>query len=187
MIVPMKRLTLVALKADEEAILQALQRTGTVEVISQADVSDEKTGDEQLLSQVQRFESAAQLLKRYGEKPPMGPKPEMSAEELFASMPESVALMERTEELDKTLAAARSEIEKKETLIETLLPWERLDARIEDIHATRSVRYAVGFCPFVRWNRWKRQALLWKRSPARGRRRCLWPLPLPNTMKCSAR
>lgn len=147
MIVPMKRLMLVALKADEEAILQALQRTGTVEVISQADVSDEKTGDEQLLSQVQRFESAAQLLKRYGEKPPMGPKPEMSAEELFASMPESVALMERTEELDKTLAAARSEIEKKETLIETLLPWERLDARIEDIHATRSVRYAVGFLP----------------------------------------
>lgn len=68
----------------------------------------------------------------------------MSAEELFASMPESVALMERTEELDKTLAAARSEIEKKETLIETLLPWERLDARIEDIHATRSVRYARG-------------------------------------------
>ena len=64
MIVPMKRLTLVALKADEEAILQALQRTGTVEVISQADVSDDKTGDEQLLSQVQRFESAAQLLKR---------------------------------------------------------------------------------------------------------------------------
>ena len=49
MIVPMKRLTLVALKADEEAILQALQRTGTVEVLSQADVSDEKTGDEQLL------------------------------------------------------------------------------------------------------------------------------------------
>lgn len=147
MIVPMKRLMLVALKADEEAILQALQRTGTVEVISQADVSDEKTGDEQLFSQVQRFESAAQLLKRYGEKPPMGPKPEMSAEELFASMPESVALMERTEELDKTLAAARSEIEKKETLIETLLPWERLDARIEDIHATRSVRYAVGFLP----------------------------------------
>ena len=62
MIVPMKRLTLVALKADEEAILQALQRTGTVEMISQADVSDEKTGDEQLLSQVQRFESAALLL-----------------------------------------------------------------------------------------------------------------------------
>ena len=177
MIVPMKRLTLVALKADEEAILQALQRTGTVEVISQADVSDDKTGDEQLLSQVQRFESAAQLLKRYGEKPPMGPKPEMSAEELFASMPESVALMERTEELDKTLAAARSEIEKKETLIETLLPWERRAASV----------MPWAFCPFVRWNRWKRQALLWKRSPARGRRRCLWPLPLPNTMKCSAR
>lgn len=75
MIVPMKRLTLVALKADEEAILQALQRTGTVEVISQADVSDDKTGDEQLLSQVQRFESAAQLLKRYGEKPPWARSP----------------------------------------------------------------------------------------------------------------
>ena len=30
----MKRLMLVALKADEEAILQALQRTGTVEVLS---------------------------------------------------------------------------------------------------------------------------------------------------------
>lgn len=75
MIVPMKRLMLVALKADEEAILQALQRTGTVEVISQADVSDEKTGDEQLFSQVQRFESAAQLLQAVWRKAAMGPKP----------------------------------------------------------------------------------------------------------------
>lgn len=74
MIVPMKRLTLVALKADEEAILQALQRTGTVEVISQADVSDDKTGDEQLLSQVQRFESAAQLLQTVWRKAAHGPE-----------------------------------------------------------------------------------------------------------------
>ena len=50
MIVPMKRLTLVALKADEEAILCALQRAGTVEVISRADVTDEKAVDEHLLA-----------------------------------------------------------------------------------------------------------------------------------------
>ena len=93
MIVPMKRLTLVALKADEESILQALQRAGAVEVISRADVSEEKAGDEQLLMRVQRLESAAQLLKRYGEKPPMGPKPEISPEELFASVPESERLL----------------------------------------------------------------------------------------------
>ncbi len=147
MIVPMKRLTLVALKADEEAILQALQRAGAVEVISRADVSDERAGDEHLLSQVQRLESAAQLLKRYGEKPPMGPKPEVSAEELFASVPEAARLLERTEELDKSLAAVRAEIDKKENLIESLRPWRQLDARVEDIHATRSVRYAVGFLP----------------------------------------
>lgn len=147
MIVPMKRLTLVALKADEEAILQALQRAGAVEVISRADVSDERAGDEHLLSQVQRLESAAQLLKRYGEKPPMGPKPEVSAEELFASVPEAARLLERTEELDKSLAAVHAEIDKKENLIESLRPWRQLDARVEDIHATRSVRYAVGFLP----------------------------------------
>lgn len=147
MIVPMKRLTLVALKADEESILQALQRAGAVEVISRADVSEEKAGDEQLLMRVQRLESAAQLLKRYGEKPPMGPKPEISPEELFASVPESERLLERTEQLDQELVAVRAEIDKKENLIQTLLPWERLCARIEDIHATRSVRFAVGFLP----------------------------------------
>ena len=68
MIVPMKRLTLVALKADEEAILQALQRNGTVEVISQADVSDDKTGDEQLLSQVQRDVYKRQLSRSMAER-----------------------------------------------------------------------------------------------------------------------
>ena len=147
MIVPMKRLTLVALKADEEAILRALQRAGTVEVISRADVTDEKAVDEHLLAEVQRLESAAQLLKRYGEKPPMGPKPEMSAEELFASVPEAAELLERTEELDKALAAVRAEIDRNESMIETLLPWRQLDAPIEMIHATRNVRYAVGFLP----------------------------------------
>ena len=147
MIVPMKRLTLVALKADEEAILRALQRAGTVEVISRADVTDEKAVDEHLLAEVQRLESAAQLLKRYGEKPPMGPKPEMSAEELFASVPEAAELLERTEALDKALAAVRAEIDRNESMIETLLPWRQLDAPIEMIHATRNVRYAVGFLP----------------------------------------
>ena len=147
MIVPMKRLTLVALKADEEAILRALQRAGTVEVISRADVTDEKAVDEHLLAEVQRLESAAQLLKRYGEKPPMGPKPEMSAEELFASVPEAAELLERTEELDKALAAVRAEIDRNESMIETLLPWRQLDAPIEMIHVTRNVRYAVGFLP----------------------------------------
>ena len=147
MIVPMKRLTLVALKADEEAILRALQRAGTVEVISRADVTDEKAVDEHLLAEVQRLESAAQLLKRYGEKPPMGPKPEMSAEELFASVPEAAELLDRTEELDKALAAVRAEIDRNESMIETLLPWRQLDAPIEMIHATRNVRYAVGFLP----------------------------------------
>ena len=145
MIVPMKRLTLIALKGDEEAILHSLQRAGVVEVISRGDAPGEASADERLDQQVQRLENAAELLKRYGEKARFGPKPERSAQELFAAVPGSEALTEQAEQLDQDLTNLRADMDKNAAIIAALAPWQELGAPIESICPTRNVRYVTGF------------------------------------------
>ncbi|MBE5785737.1 MAG: V-type ATP synthase subunit I [Clostridiales bacterium] len=145
MIVPMKRLTLIALKADEAAIMKALQRAGAVEVISRGEEADDAALRERLDQDAQRMQTAAELLKPYGKKPPMGPKPERSADELYASTAESAALTERAEALGAKLAALRQETEKHRALIEQLSPWRELTAPVESIRPTKNIRFETGF------------------------------------------
>lgn len=145
MIVPMKRLTLVALKGDEAAIMKALQRAGAVEVICRGEGAVDSAVSERLDQEAARMQSAAELLKPYGKKPPMGPKPERSADELYASGPLSASLTEQAEALGAKLNSLRQETEKHRALIEQLSPWRALTAPVESIRSTKNVRFATGF------------------------------------------
>lgn len=149
MIVPMKRLTLIAMQADKESILEALQAAGAVQVLSAAEgVATEAESDLQALeTRVQRLRSAAALLKPLAPKGKMGPKPEATAQELGAGMDAAMELCEKVEELDRSLAAARNDMDKRQALIDSLQPWSGLDSPIENIKSTKTVRYVTGFLP----------------------------------------
>ena len=68
MIVPMKRLSLMALQSDEEKLLEALQRIGSVEIlnISETDLVSDKLDAAQ--DRIQRLNDSIEAVKPYAEK-----------------------------------------------------------------------------------------------------------------------
>jgi len=144
MIVPMKRLTLIALKKDEERIMHALQRLAAIELISSAEARPTDGTLEKLEENVQHLHSSIALLSCYSEKPRMGPKPEFEEGELAGCLPTSLELSESAERLERELASARAEIDKRCALIESLSPWEGLNSRIEQLQPTNNVRFIYG-------------------------------------------
>lgn len=147
MIVPMKRLTLIASKSHEEFVMRALQSVAAVQIIS---TGEETSGelDETVLQQkenhVQRFFAAQALLKPHAPKSKMGPKPLSNMDTLRSELPSAMALCEEVEAVDRELGAVRSERDKRRTLMETLQPWAGLDTGIEHIGSTGTTRVITG-------------------------------------------
>ncbi|OQB23641.1 MAG: V-type ATP synthase subunit I [Firmicutes bacterium ADurb.Bin182] len=144
MIVPMKRLTLIALKSDEEKLMHALQALSAVHIIAN-EPSQESAHIQELENDVQRFKNAFLSLKRYAqEKKGLAPKPEISAEQLRLKLDEALEDCFEYETLERELNAVRAEIEKRQALLKTLEIWRELETNIEDIKPTRSVSYMTG-------------------------------------------
>ena len=146
MIVPMKRLTLIGLKSDEEALFKALQALGAVQILPSSQGRESELLP-QLESRVQRLKSAQQVLKPYAEKAGLGPKPQASVEQLNEALPASLALCEKIEELERSISSNQAEAEKRLTLAAQLRPWEELSCDIRDIRPRSGIRYLTGFLP----------------------------------------
>lgn len=146
MIVPMKRLTLIGRKADESALMEALQAAAAVQIIP-PEQGRESTLLPQLESRVQRLKSAQHALKPYAEKSKLGPKPDVRATQLFAALPDSLALCEQVEELERSISSLRAEADKRRALIDQLRPWADLRVNMTAIRPTAGVRYLTGFLP----------------------------------------
>ena len=87
MILKMKRITLIAHKSDEAAILQALQGTGAVEVIAGDEPRAENTGLFDAEERVQKLSSALALMRPYAKKRGMlSPDPEGTLAQIQATV-----------------------------------------------------------------------------------------------------
>ena len=145
MIVSMKRMTLVAHKADETAILNALQGTGAVEVISNGQDNSAQAALERAQSRVQQFGDALKTIRPYAPKKSFFAAPaEAKAEELFLMLPDAVSLSEQLSVINRELAATKSEIDKNETLIDALRPWEAFPADMQTYQVSKKVKYFTG-------------------------------------------
>ena len=144
MIVSMKRMTLVAHKADEADILSALQVTRAVEVISSGQDSGSSTL-ERAQSRVQQLGDALKAIHPYAQKKSFFSAPsEARAEELASLLPEAVSLSERLSSLNRELSSVKSEIDKNETLITALRPWEAFPADMQKYQQSKHVKYFTG-------------------------------------------
>lgn len=143
MIVPMKRLTLVALRENEEAIIKELQKLSAVEVISTGEAG-ESPALQKLDREAGRIEQARRALKPYYKKPLLQPPVICTGEELEKGRERAATLCEEIETLDRELSAKRSEAEKRRQTAAGLAPFELLTTPIEDIRPTRNVRYITG-------------------------------------------
>ncbi len=148
MIVPMKRLTLVAHKADEVAILEALQAIGAVEVIAGEEAQKEDDSLQKAESTVQKLSSALGLAKPYGQKKSMfAPKPEATLSSLKDGMDEALTLSDALEHAERARNASRAAADKCENQIEALTPWLGLDTPIKNIRATKHTALFAGLLP----------------------------------------
>lgn len=145
MIVQMKRLTLVAHKTDERAIVDALQPLGAVEV--QKDESASFCADQFAAAEtrVQKLGDALNVLKPYGEKQGLlAPQPERTLAQISSELPEALRHSEELAHCQQELQRIRSEMEKNTSLIESLRPWEAFPADMQTYRKSKAVRYFPG-------------------------------------------
>ena len=145
MIVSMKRMTLVAHKADEAHIIKALQTTRAVEVISSGEDNGAQAALERAQARLLQLGDALKTMRPYAQKKGFFTPPvEAEAEELLSQLPEAVALSDKLSLLNRELANTKSEIDKNETLIATLRPWEAFPADMQTYAISKHVKYFTG-------------------------------------------
>ena len=160
-IVKMKRLRMVAMAADREALLRKLQHMGCVEIVQpEADPDDplwaclthsETGGLSAAHEEKNQAERALEVLKRYKALPKSGfldPKPSVGEGELFDETGARAArdIAGQVNGLDRRLAAIRAEENKLETQRAVLLPWKSLDMPLET-GSTDQVTIQLGTLP----------------------------------------
>lgn len=144
MIVPMKRLTLVAHKADEADILKALQRLNAVEVIPEEEIAGTSTLDA-AEERVQRLSSALTILRPYAAKKGMlTPKPEATVGSIVQELPEALQCSDEVEALQREMQRIKAEIDKNNGLIDLLQPWQSFPADMQAFRSAKAVRYFLG-------------------------------------------
>lgn len=146
MIVPMKRLTLAAMKSDSKRLLKALQGIAAVH-ISHSECANPDDGEFRRLGEAKsRIERARSALQPFAQKAPfLKPKPNATLNELDQSLTGAIPVLEELERIEHDIAQIKAEMEKRGALADALEPWTELDAPIEEIRSTRSVRYITGY------------------------------------------
>lgn len=145
MILRMKRITLVAHKADEAAILKALQATDAVEVIENTDLRDDATELAKAQERVHVLSSALTAMRPFAQKKGfLSAKPEQSLETLREELPSALTTAQRFEAEARELARIQSEIEQNEALMESLRPWQSFPADMQRFNSARSIQYFPG-------------------------------------------
>ncbi len=145
MIVSMKRITLVAHKADEANILSALQATNAVEVIPCEGESSSGVMLERASSRLQTLSDALKTIRPFAQKKSIfAAAPEVCASDIVQSLPEALSLSEHLGVLSRELSATKSEIEKNEAFIESLRPWQSFPADMQSYSVSKHVKYFTG-------------------------------------------
>ena len=138
----MKRMTLVAHKDDEAAILNALQAIRAVEVISSGQDNAAQAALERAQARMQQLSDAMKTVKPFAlKKGFLTALQEAKAEELFDMLPEATALSERFSTLNRELSTTKSEIDKNESLINTLRPGGEFPADMQTNRPRKRVTY----------------------------------------------
>lgn len=143
MLIPMKRLTLLAMKPEEKAIMKALQQIGAVQIISSGDLDG--AGLSASEAEVSRLKNALAQLRPYAAKEGMlSVKPELSLDQIDEALPESLEVCSKLEELEREKSRLKSQKDKASQTIELLAPWADMSAKLEDIAPTRSIVFMPG-------------------------------------------
>lgn len=148
MIVAMKRLSLVALKSDQDAILNALQKAGTVEIIKLADGETQNGEADAINARIQRLAESISAVKPYAKKAGfLSPqKREMTLSGIRDYVPKAVETTDAIEELMHQETRLLAEREKAVSMRTSLEPWTALTVPMDSVKNTPRVHYFIGLC-----------------------------------------
>lgn len=126
--------------------MKALQGIAAVH-ISHSECANPDDGEFRRLGEAKsRIERARSALQPFAQKAPfLKPKPDATLNELDQSLTGAIPVLEELERIEHDIAQIKAEMEKRGALADALEPWTELDAPIEEIRSTRSVRYITGY------------------------------------------
>ena len=168
-IVPLKKVTLIALNRERENILNALQNYGNLHINQVSDDEEMFTYDfdtensniENLNNKLNDVNNTIKALKSYDERKGefLAPKPELTLKELdeFLENSQDVEqvvknfLENRNETMD-----VRSELIRIESSISQIEPWRDLEIDVSDIEDTSTCRILVGTVPVLEFSEYSK-------------------------------
>ncbi|MDO4568304.1 MAG: V-type ATP synthase subunit I [Clostridia bacterium] len=146
----MKRLTVAAMRADEESIMRALQDAEAVEIIESGGEGADDAAYKRAEERRRRLSEAYEFLKPYGKKGGslFAPTPYYTVEELQAQLAASGPLADEAELLEAQLAELNAEADKLNSTLSYLSDWVRLSTPIEALRDTKNVRFYFGYMSY---------------------------------------
>ncbi len=145
MIVPMKRLTLVALTSDEDAILRALQDTGAVEPVSLNEGEQKSPALEAAEARVSELAASQSAVRAYAKKAGMlTPLRRETHEALLSAEAAAKAASDEIRQLSERRSALNAEYEKSRSTLDALRPWLDFKKPMESVKNSPAVHYFLG-------------------------------------------
>lgn len=154
-IVEMKRINLLGLKADEQAILATLQKLACVQVTPLTQEEETFTQHSKLIDlsaldeNILRLSWAIGRLAKFDKTktPLLGGKPNVSAEEVsevLAEKADLIKIVEALEALERESGEIRGKTTRIQAMLEQLEPWKELTLPIHEIQSTRNTIAMLG-------------------------------------------
>ena len=170
MIIPMKKMVLIALREDEDALMRELQRQGCIEVIPPDDNEGDLNADlfSGIDDKLKRLSDAAQIAAPYRKKPSLlSALPEVE-ESVLSDMSEREKGLDVAEKLHSLAEEAHSiqaEIAKREQLISQLTPLYGFDIPLESFRGTAHTSVLFGKIPNEAVHELESEGLAFEISP----------------------
>ncbi|MGD9887387.1 MAG: V-type ATP synthase subunit I [Bacilli bacterium] len=145
MIVPMKKVHIVALKEDQKALLMSIQKSGELMLVSSTDVIlDEDAYLEENI--IQRTEKSMRFLKKFQEKQKLFSNyHEVDYDTFISTDPKREQLLEQVEQAEEQLQLLKNENDSLKETILFLKVWSNLDLPLNKLAFSKYVNIHLGF------------------------------------------
>jgi len=147
MLVPVKKLTLYALKEDRDAILLALQKDGNVMLLQEGDKKP-LNGAEAVTEEKERTAEVIRFLNRNGVSDSLlKPRAQLPYQQFLETGHDGKKVTTELDQLSNKISSLQNEAIGLRAQAETLAPWEALDIPLEDLKDTAETSCFVGYVP----------------------------------------
>ena len=147
MLVPVKKLTLYALKEDRDAILLALQKSGDVMLLQEGDKKP-LAGAEAVGEEKEKAAEALRFLARSGiKKSLLAPRSQLPYKQFLETENSGAEVTAELDQLSNKVSSLRNEAIGLRSQAEALAPWEKLDIPLQDLKDTAQTACFVGYVP----------------------------------------